>query len=467
MITGDYHHTAVAIARDVGMIKPDSQVVIIDTVHRDVVRQAPSVSSQPEMMDSEMPSAAPRPQISFRQRSADYAHGFFGLSCGASKSWNPSSGAEMDHGSLALRNASLLKAEKEQTSEMAPGHKVLFELPKPSRPSFAMGSVSGKQLPFQAEPGATADLPAKAAAANRLPVDAGSMELPTTIRLSDGSLPVEAAQSGRLLPFDMPLPGSQSKRMPVRAHSLTRLPSEAAASINNSLAESPDDDSFSHNKQQSSTRSLDQQILELSHCSVPASMARILHPRQRHTWDSPLACDVHSVSGVRGLTCTSGVDKHHMDPREVFTAMMASSLQCAVTGDAFEHLLQLHDMSLLDTVVRNAVVFSRMQPGQKGQVMDLLGSRGVHQIFEGQPRHIQVANATIACAGSCVNMLKQSYRLPTEDVMPLKCNFLCVLFGTWLPSQHFMHFMTSSSPEYVWGFAGIGQHHCVLWGRGE
>lgn len=433
MITGDYHHTAVAIARDVGMVKPDSQIVIIDTMHKDPVRQAAS-ALQPEMSDSEVASAAPTPQVSFRQRSADYAHGFFGLSRGTSKLWNPDSGAEMVSRSLASRNASLLQAEEEQTSDMAPGHKVSFEVPKPSRLSFAMGSVNGKQLPFQAESVATAELPVKAAVANRLPVDAVSMELPTTIRLSDGSLPVEAAQSGRLLPFYMPLPGSQSKRMLVRAHSLTRLPSEAAASITNSLAESPDDDSSSRNKQQSSTRSLDQQILEHSQCSVPASMARILHPRQRHTWDSPLACDVHSVSGLRGLTCTSGVDKHHMDPREVFTAMIAGSLQCAVTGDAFEHLLQLHDMSLLDTVVRNAVVFSRMQPGQKGQVMDLLGSRGVHQVFEGQPRHIQVANATIACAGNCVNMLKQSCRTPTEDVIPLMCNFSCLLFVSWRSS---------------------------------
>ena len=32
-----------------------------------------------------------------------------------------------------------------------------------------------------------------------------------------------------------------------------------------------------------------------------------------------------------------------------------------------------------------------MQPYQKGQVMDLLGSRGIQQSFDGQLRHIQVA----------------------------------------------------------------------------
>ncbi len=30
MITGDYHHTAIAVARDVGMVHPDAQMIIID-----------------------------------------------------------------------------------------------------------------------------------------------------------------------------------------------------------------------------------------------------------------------------------------------------------------------------------------------------------------------------------------------------------------------------------------------------
>ena len=68
-------------------------------------------------------------------------------------------------------------------------------------------------------------------------------------------------------------------------------------------------------------------------------------------------------------------------------------MQCAVTGDALEHMLQLEDTSLLEAVMRNAVVFARMKPHQKGQVMDLLGAVGIHQLFDGQPRHIQVRHA--------------------------------------------------------------------------
>ena len=79
-----------------------------------------------------------------------------------------------------------------------------------------------------------------------------------------------------------------------------------------------------------------------------------------------------------------------MEPSEAFKSMTEGSMQCAVTGDALEYMLRMHDVLLLEAVIRNAVVLSRMQPHQKGQVMDLLGTRGIHQQFQGQPRHIQV-----------------------------------------------------------------------------
>lgn len=65
--------------------------------------------------------------------------------------------------------------------------------------------------------------------------------------------------------------------------------------------------------------------------------------------------------------------------------------QCCVTGPAFEQLLQQEDLSLVETVMRNVTVFARMRPHQKGQVMDLLGSRGLHQMHRGHPRTIPVS----------------------------------------------------------------------------
>ena len=75
---------------------------------------------------------------------------------------------------------------------------------------------------------------------------------------------------------------------------------------------------------------------------------------------------------------------------EALHALAEGQLQCAVTGEALEHLLQQHDLSVLETVMRNALVFSRMKPHQKGQVMDLLGMSGIHQMFQGHARYIPV-----------------------------------------------------------------------------
>ena len=69
---------------------------------------------------------------------------------------------------------------------------------------------------------------------------------------------------------------------------------------------------------------------------------------------------------------------------------MQGEVQCCVTGPAFERMLQLPDLSIVETVMRNVVVFARMKSHQKGQVMDLLGSRGIHQSLQDQQRHIPV-----------------------------------------------------------------------------
>ena len=70
---------------------------------------------------------------------------------------------------------------------------------------------------------------------------------------------------------------------------------------------------------------------------------------------------------------------------------MQGSVQCCVTGPAFQHMLQLADASVLETVMANVSVFARMRSQQKGQVMDLLGSRGLHHNLDGLQRHIPVS----------------------------------------------------------------------------
>ena len=68
-----------------------------------------------------------------------------------------------------------------------------------------------------------------------------------------------------------------------------------------------------------------------------------------------------------------------------------------MTGAALQHMLQLGDQSLLDLIISNAVVFSRMKPYQKGQVMDLLGQRGLHQEVHGQQQHLHVSSCSYHC----------------------------------------------------------------------
>ena len=108
----------------------------------------------------------------------------------------------------------------------------------------------------------------------------------------------------------------------------------------------------------------------------------------------------------KGLRFSTGSGEM-CDPSEALSAMAEGQMQCAVTGNALERLLQLSDLSVIETVMRSAVVFSRMQPHQKGQVMDLLGMMGVHQIFNGQSRFIPVCCHTSRCVlmYSCVCVL--------------------------------------------------------------
>ncbi|KAL0053576.1 hypothetical protein WJX82_007835 [Trebouxia sp. C0006] len=93
------------------------------------------------------------------------------------------------------------------------------------------------------------------------------------------------------------------------------------------------------------------------------------------------------------------------DSLVALSAMAEGQMQCAVTGPALERLLQLSDLSVLETVMRSVVVFSRMQPHQKGQVMDLLGMMGIHQIFNGQSRFIPGLGMTTMFCGDGINDL--------------------------------------------------------------
>lgn len=66
-------------------------------------------------------------------------------------------------------------------------------------------------------------------------------------------------------------------------------------------------------------------------------------------------------------------------------------MQCCLTGPAFEQMLLQADASMVHAVMGSVVVFARMRGHQKGQVMDLLGQRGLHNTMQGEQRHLSVS----------------------------------------------------------------------------
>lgn len=106
----------------------------------------------------------------------------------------------------------------------------------------------------------------------------------------------------------------------------------------------------------------------------------------------------HLCQGLRLTLEGSGESCQGAQALEALASIAEGQAQCCVTGSAFAHLLHQADLSVLKTVMQNAVVFARMQSSQKGQVMELLGSRGLYQMLGGHQRHIPVSLASFTFA---------------------------------------------------------------------
>ena len=70
---------------------------------------------------------------------------------------------------------------------------------------------------------------------------------------------------------------------------------------------------------------------------------------------------------------------------------LQGSLQCCVTGPAFEQMLEQADASVVHAVMSSAAVFARMRGQQKGQVMNLLGRQGLFRTLQGEQHHLLVS----------------------------------------------------------------------------
>ena len=294
MITGDYHHTAIAVAKDVGMVRDDSQVLVIDAV------------KQPQLSSSQPSASAKKPQASTdHPNPAD--------TIPALLQQQGSSAVQLSHSPYTAdgRHSSEFQAPSHtrsygQTSDAgtsrAPARHIAWSQEEPGTPSPSHAGNGQRQRVSIGSSAACQDRP--------------HVEFSSTVDISNQALPRFRSPAGSTAP----------------------------------------------------------------HAVLQGQVATLTQP----------AGSTSSHPEVADLRFVAEGDNTEWEAMQALTALAEGRVQCAVTGQAFELLLQLPDQSALDAVMRNVVVFARMKPHQKGQVMNLLNARGLHQMHEGKSKHIQV-----------------------------------------------------------------------------
>lgn len=260
MVTGDYHHTAVAVAKDVGMFRPDSQVVVIDTTRHELQRDARLPGTPDSGSSSEAP---PHPQAtpkgSMEARKADFPHGF----CGAAQAECPQDEA-MPRGlspvdSLAEKggkqpySVAHVEGESWQSSQRAASSRdspIVVDRPLANRCSV-LADEAGKKVSFEVPsevptlPISTAGLPFEMSSSRRPPADPIPSVEPGPIKTPLARHPSKAASASALLatkgkaqhplsrarrpPSRLCLEGPPPLRQLSRVSSLTRLPNSVTA----------------------------------------------------------------------------------------------------------------------------------------------------------------------------------------------------------------------------------------------
>ena len=337
------------------MVKPDSQVVIIDTLQKESPDQrhgAPSRSaSRAATSNTLSPLTLPQPSA-WRQDPE-----LVNLD-------NPRTPRKTSQVPVVGVEAQVFAtASMEAQRGPSLGRRVSLPVPLSLQPSTSFGSRSNKVAPdsttspcsLHSDVTSLSRGPSEAALLDKQPMETAWLnKLPSSSKLSSkNSLPTVGSVS-----LEVPLARIQSgQTMLRRSVSLSRLPSQVCIRTASLLADSAYDDSVIHSMQQPRSPSMH----PVTHPPIPAlrSTRALCNAVTQDT--HPLLAPSVSATPLRGLTFTPAGGRYHMDPREAFIAMSEGSMQCAVTGYALEYLLQLPDVSLLEAVVRNAVVFSRMQ----------------------------------------------------------------------------------------------------------
>ena len=367
MVTGDYHYTAVAVAKGAGMIRPHGKLVII---------QAASEASAADAFLKSVPKH-PKAAVSCFSTPGQSQHVTFG-------------DLERRLAALASLQHSAITEESHQGGPCAlpPVQMTEHAMKPPPLHGRQQPSIFTKQLLLQRSANS------RHMCSHVLATDRCNMLLSQThggqqqgiLQLAcDQQPPVQLPQS-LLTPYEL-----QRSQHCVK------------------LAHAPDHDlPIPGIQQQSQIRGLTAGLLFLTEGYSPGQEPQ-----------TALDC-VHSIA--------------------------QGEVQCCVTGPAFEQLLQHAEPALLECVMRHAVVFARMKSQQKGQVVELLSHRGLHQMVQGQEHHIPVSLAIGMCTRlvrwSCLWMVHSSKCVPhmestkvwQRDAISINMYFTCTI--VFLSSVH-------------------------------
>ena len=376
MITGDYHHTAIAVARDVTMDEPDSPIMIIDAV-KDVptlpshcLQLQASMSKQVEVVQPSSDIPAVQPTGSSWAHSLSHSNVQSTSQCD-NEALNHALGRGFDgqeHEQHSPRSLSLPQ-DSAQLGMSQPGQDVSALTLGQTLPG--LGRSPARQQPCISAPqpclvpghamtqGQSATLRKAASAACR---SAGVAVQPASVQSGTGS--------SKHVHYAVPRSPSSTRLVPS-----TGAPWGLLGTPNSPLPP----------------------LAQPAAAGVPSSQDGGLPALAQP--DSPSWHAQHVESRLRFVS--EGV-QGEWEGKQALTALAEGRLRCAVTGDAFQLLLQLPDESVLRTVMQSAVVFARMQPHQKAQVVSLLNMRGIYQASENRQRHIEVRcehNKQIICTG--------------------------------------------------------------------
>lgn len=379
MITGDYQHTALAVAKDVGMVRPDAQVVVIDTRlgHSESRRlshayssHAPRLVGGHHLLPSSSQSRDSRPYT--RHASLEVPR----LGCVTRL---PSTDGHTRHASLErprLGCATRLPSTDGRTRRSnSTGHS-----PHGLRQSHS--TVTGQTGFSPEEEGllteqgpASGEQPDSISAGEICPRLVSGVEdsRPPSILLTASGSAVQRADSTHCFRVTVSMPPGADHHPHSGDGSLCMTTADVRCPPGMPVTTSP------------AGKSPPAGAL----CLPPAAHG----PPGEGMGTPPDACQ----DPTAGLMFTLGANSQTLTASQALRALAEGRMQCALTGNSFEYILQQCDYSVLETVLRTAVVFARMKPYQKGQVMDLVGTRGVYQIRNGQSRFIQVTHLMLSC----------------------------------------------------------------------